>query len=158
MSPMPRRARDVGYERLDSAVTRIPAPIAGDRIEEPAPCAEVGEHADRALGPGACPFLDQIADRLGERLVRGTVEVRATELDCVRSATRPQRMERADLVDFVEVEKRERDPLREFVANRQEASVKDGAFEDRTVHQRTPSSAQTRSALATPSSWKPYPQ
>ena len=155
---VPRCARDVRDERLDGAVPCIPAPKAGDRVEEPSPGAEVGEHADRALPAG---LLSVARPDRGSPLRAAAAGGRRSRSDetglrslgdstTADGASRPRRPRRGRAAGALRV--------REFVANRPHASVKDGAFEDRTLHERTPSSAQTRCAAATPSSWKPYPQ
>ena len=101
---------------------------------------------------------DELADGVGERdggvaEVVGAAEAHEPGAGLDEAAAEQPRQ-------LVEVEVGHRDPVQQLVAADREAAVADRADVERAVGHSVspPSRSATRTALVTPSSWKPQPQ
>ena len=159
----PRRAGHLCHDRLELVLGRE-AVVEADGVEAVPERAQLREQADRPRRQPARPALHLHAHRICEPNggIAEVVGIGGSESGPGRSATSrpPSRPSSSSRSRYDE-----RHAVAELVGPHRKAPVADRALVDRAgFHaptasiRRAPISRTTRSALLTPSSWKPHPQ
>ena len=108
---VPGRVLHLGHQgadrcRVSGRFCDVGAEVQADRIEQPAPGAQVGQQGDRPIGAPAGALADQIQHRPTEGRCRIAQEVLAPEPNWRGPAGRPGRVEVHDVIDLGQVEER----------------------------------------------------
>src|SRR5450830_555107 len=148
-------------ENCQQLAVEVMAVEEAHRVERQAPAAGLGQQADRTLRGFPQGRADLLAHRIDQAhaLAGEAAQVIGFAKGEGRQAPAAgQGRQSEHRVLFVEVQVQQADPIAEPMGPRRKAPMADPAAVQGAVHRCSPKAAVTRSALVTPSSWKPLAQ